>query len=119
MIFFQSFQVCLNIFLHITVMVSIVMKMPVKLLFGEVTCWILAVGFCCLGNKAVLGGMFMAIYRVICIKYPNIASNIQIQRQISNRLLILEWITMIVFVGFHLTGGTLTGTDPIVSFCKV
>ena len=96
-----------------------VMKMPAKTLFGEAMCWIIAVGFSCLGNKAVLGGLFMALYRVICVKYQNIALNIQIQRQISNQLLKLEWITLTLFVGFHMMGATLTGTDPIVAFCKV
>ena len=118
-LFIQTFQACVNIFLVITVTISMVMKAPVNLLFGEKMCWILTTGFCFLGNKTVLGGLFMAVNRVLCVMYPNITRNLQTLRKITNQLMVLEWITLVLLVGFHLTRATLTGTDSVIAFCRV
>ena len=80
-LFIQTFQACVNIFLVITVTISMVMNASVNLLFGEKMCWILAAGFCFLGNKTVLGGLFMAVNRVLCVMYPNITRNLQTLRK--------------------------------------
>ena len=42
----------------------------------------------------VLGGFFIAIYRFILMRIPNVVLNIKQQRQITNQLVVLEWIAL-------------------------
>ena len=48
----------------------------------------------CKGLKMVLGGFFIAIYRFILMRIPNVVFNIKQQRQITNQLVVLEWIAL-------------------------
>ena len=48
----------------------------------------------CKGLKMVLGGFFIAIYRFILMRIPNVVLNIKQQRQITNQLIVLEWISL-------------------------
>ena len=99
--------------------ISMVMKIPAIFVLGEIMCWIIAVGFTCLLSKTILGGLFIALYRVIVIKYQKVALNLQVQWKISKELQKLEGVALISFVGFHMIGASLTGTDPIMALCKV
>ena len=45
----------------------------------------------------------MAAHRVLCIKLPKITYNPNIQRQLSNQLMILEWIVMIFLGSLNLS----------------
>ena len=108
----------LNLFLVLIVFPSFVSETPVKELFGETFSWIVSIAFACLGTKGILGGLSMAVFRIICLKYQNIAMNLQIQKRITTELLILELVTLFLFVGFYYIGVTMAGTDVVISFCK-
>ena len=60
----------------------------------------------------------MSFFRIICLKNRNIATNLQKQKHITNELLILEMITLMLFIGFYYTGVTISGTDVVSAFCK-
>ena len=60
----------------------------------------------------------MSFFRIICLKNRNIATNLQKQKHITNELLILEMITLMLFIGFYYTGVTISGTDVVIAFCK-
>ena len=96
---------------------SIVMETSIGALFGEAICWIIDSLFVIHGIVSVLGELFMAIFRVLCIKYQKIGINIQLQQQISHQLLFLEWIIMVLFIGFRFIGVYVSGTTPILAFC--
>ena len=61
--------------------------------------------------KYILNGFFMSVYRLICMKKPNIALNVQKQRKIINRLIVLELMTLIVFHGLYTCGTKMRGTS--------
>ena len=48
----------------------------------------------CKGLKMALGGFFIAIYRFILMRIPNVVFNVKQQRQITNQLVVLEWIAI-------------------------
>ena len=108
----------LNLFLVLIVFSSFVSETPVKELFGETFSWIVAIAFACLGTKGILGGLSMAVFRIICLKHQNIAMNLQKQKRITTELLILELVTLFLFVGFYYIGVTMAGTDVVIAFCK-
>ena len=45
-------------------------------------------------HTMLLGGFFMALYRIILTKIPSIALNVRSQRRITNELIVLEWVTL-------------------------
>ena len=108
----------LNLFLVLIIFSSFVSETPVKLLFGETFSWIVSIACVFLGTKGILGGLSMAVFRIICLKNKNIGTNLQKQKRITNELLILELITILLFIGFYYTGVTISGTDVVIAFCK-
>ena len=108
----------LNLFLVLIVFLSFLMETPTRELFGENLSWILSIAFVCLSTKGILGGLSMAFFRIICLKNQNIATNLQKQKHITNELLILELITLLLFVGFYYAGAAMSGTDVVIAFCK-
>ena len=116
--FFQSCQFILYLLFAPILVSSIVMKNSVKEMYGDTTCWILAIATSCRGIKQILGGFFMAVYRIICLKRSDIAMNFQSQRGITHRLIVLEWIVMFLLVGFQSFGIVLSGTSPAMSFFR-
>ena len=59
--------------------------------------------------KAGLGGFFMAIYRLICMKKSAIAMSVQTQQKIVNELIILEWIILALLTATAIVGSKLKG----------
>ena len=55
-----------------------------KEIFGEISCWIVKFAVVSICLKQVLGGFFMAFYRIICMKRPDIALNLNKQRHIRS-----------------------------------
>ena len=108
----------LNLFLVLIIFSSFVSETPVKLLFGETFSWIVSIAFAILGTKGILGGLSMAVFRIICLKNQNIAINLQKQKRIRAELLILELITLFLFIGFYYVGVAMSGTDIVLAFCK-
>ena len=108
----------LNLFLVLIVFSSFVSETPVKELFGESFSWIVSIAFACLGTKGILGGLSMAVFRIICLKHQNIARSLEKQKRIRSELLILELITLFFFIGFYYVGVAMSGTDIVLAFCK-
>ena len=86
-------------------------KTPVQDMLGETTCWVLKFGMICNVMKYILGGFFMSIYRLICMKKPSIALNTHRLRKISIELIVLEWITLGFLHGLYFFGTKLRGTS--------
>ena len=105
-------------FLVLIVFSSFVSETPVKELFGETFSWIVSIAFACLGTKGILGGLSMAVFRIICLKHQNIAMSLEKQKRIRSELLILELITLFFFIGFYYVGVAMSGTDIVIAFCK-
>ena len=61
------------------------------------------------GIKAGIGGFFMSIYRLICMKKPAIAMSVQTQQKIVNELIILEWIVLALLTSTTIVGSKLKG----------
>ena len=59
--------------------------------------------------KAGLGGFFMSIYRLICMKKSAIAMSVQTQQKIVNELIILEWIILALLTATAILGSKLKG----------
>ena len=108
----------LNLFLVLIVFSSFLMETSINELFGETLSWIVSITFACLSTKGVLGGLSMAFFRIICLKNKNIGTNLQKQKRITNELLILELVTLLLFIGFYFTGVAISGTDVVIAFCK-
>ena len=108
----------LNLFLVLIIFSSFVSETPVKLLFGETFTWIVSIAFVFLGTKGILGGLSMAVFRIICLKHQNIAMSLEKQKRIRSELLILELITLFLFIGFYYVGVAMSGTDIVLAFCK-
>ena len=51
----------------------------------------------------------MAIYRFILMRIPNIVLNIKQQRQITNQLVVLEWIALGILSAIFELGRSLKG----------
>ena len=91
--------------------VSFATKTSVQELYGETICWFIKLLMTCNVLKYILNGFFMSVYRLICMKKPNIALNIQKQRKIINELIVLELMTLIVFHGLYTFGTKMRGTS--------
>ena len=94
------------------------MNKSIKKLFGEIICWIVSFAYNLSAIKAILGGLFMAVHRVLCLKFPKITFNPQIQRQISKQLMVLEWLTIMFLGGFNSIQAFLTDTNSVMAFCR-
>ena len=108
----------LNLFIVMMVLSSILRETPTKELFGETLSWIVSIAFVCLSTKGILGGLSMAFFRIICLKNQNIGTNLQKQKHITNELLILELITLLLFIGLYYAGASMSDTDVVIAFCK-
>ena len=73
----------------------------------------------CKGLKMVLGGFFIAIYRFILMRIPNVVMNIKQQRQITNQLVVLEWIALGLLTVIFEIGRILRrpGVTPVGFVC--
>ena len=89
-----------------------------KEIFGEISCWIVKFAVVSICLKQVLGGFFMAFYRIICMKRPDIALNLNKQRHIRNQLLVLELTTLIFLSAIELFGTKMRGTSSILAVCR-
>ena len=95
---------------------SIVTQISIPELIGETNCWVMNyILFLCKGLKVVLGGFFMSVYRIICMKKLDIAMNLRRQRRITNKLIGLEWITLGVLSTFFWTGVVLKGQTNFIT----
>ena len=103
-------------FLPILVLASLVTEKPVGELFGKNVCWIFSFLASCCVVKIGVSGFFLAIYRIICLKWP--LQGMKNLRQICNELIVLEWITMFLIQGIHISGIGFTGTDMALAFCR-
>ena len=103
-------------FLPILVLASLVTEKPVGDLFGKNVCWIFSFLASCCVVKIGVSGFFLAIYRIICLKWP--LQGMKNLRQICNELIVLEWITMFLIQGIHISGIGFTGTDMALAFCR-
>ena len=95
---------------------SLSLDTPIKELYGESFSWFFSFIYACRAIRYVVGGFFMAIYRMICMK--NQVQGLKRQNQIMNQLMVLDWITMFFLVGFHFIGADITGTDSSMAFCR-
>ena len=95
---------------------SLAMRTPMKELFGDKVCWMVAFLATLLSFKYVLGGFFMALYRIICFNRPS--QKYQGQRRITNQLFLMEWITMLLLLGFYFIGAGITGTNSDIASCR-
>ena len=68
--------------------------------------------------KIFLGGFFMSVYRLICMKLPNVATSISWQKKIAHQLITLEWITLAISFTLFAIGTNLKGFDPSLPNCK-
>ena len=109
-------KVCGYLLVDFFLVSSLAMRTPVKELFGDNVCWMVAF-LATLGSfKYVLGGFFMALYRIICSNRPS--QKYRRQRQITNQLFLLEWITMLILLGFYFIGAGITGTNSDIASCR-
>ena len=88
----------LNLVMLPTVILLIATRTPMSKLFGDNSCRIMAIVQTCSVIKLILGGFFMAIYRMICLKRP--AMKLARQKQIANQILVLEFLTSVILFGF-------------------
>ena len=95
---------------------SFAMRTAVKELFSDKVCWMVAFLAALLNIKAVLGGFFMALYRIICSNRPS--QKYRRQRQITNQLFLMEGITMLLLLGFYFIGAGITGTNSDIASCR-
>ena len=109
-------KVCGYILVDFFLVSSLAMRTPVKQLFGDKICWMVAFLSALVNIKCVLGGFFMALYRIICSNRPS--QKYRRQRQITNQLFLLEWITMLILLGFYFIGAGITGTNSDIASCR-
>ena len=103
-------------FLPILVLASLVTEKPVGELFGKNVCWNYSFLASCCVTKIGVSGFFLAIYRIICLKWPR--QGMKKMKQISNELILLEFITVFLIQGIHISGIGFTGTDMSLAFCR-
>ena len=109
-------KVSIDPFIHFLSISSLAMRTPVEELFGETTCWMYIFMEEIIGMKYVLGGFFMALYRIICM--VRLGQKQERQRQITNQLFIMEWIIIVSFLGIHLIGAGIAGTNVEMAYCR-
>ena len=114
----QSTKLILNVMSIVFILLSLFYGTPVKTLYGETICSILSGLISCLYMKQILGGFFIATYRIICLKRPDIAMNVQNQRKLRNQLLHLEMTTMGLFLALFGLVATYYGTEPSIEFFR-
>ena len=66
--------------------------------------------------KAILGGFFLAAYRIISIKMHVL--KISDGRRLMNHLIRLEWLTLFLFLGIGFGGTAMSGTNLSLAFCR-
>ena len=109
-------KVCGYLVIDFFLVSSLAMRTPVKELFGDKVCWMDAFLAAFLSFKYVLGGFFMALYRIICSNRPS--QKYRRQRQITNQLFLMEIITMLSLLGFYFIGAGITGTNSDIASCR-
>ena len=114
----QSSKLIFNLLPVLFALISIVSGTPIKDLYGDHLSWIMSGLCCCAAVKQTLGGFFVAIYRIICLKRPEIAMSLQNQRKLRNNLLCLELTTMVLLLVYFYKGATITGTEPSLEFFR-
>ena len=114
----QSSKLVFNLLPTLFVVISIVCGTPIKDLYGDQLCRILSGLLNSSGIKQTLGGFFMGIYRIICLKRPEIAMSQQNQRKLRNHLLRLELATMVLLFVYSYEGASITGTEPSMEFLR-
>ena len=114
----QSSKFIFNLLPALFALISIVSGTPIKDLYGDHLCWIISGLWCASAVKHSIGGFFLAIYRIICLKRPEIAMSQQNQRKIRNNLLCLELTTMALLLVYFYEGATITGTEPSLEFLR-
>ena len=112
----QMIKVCGFLVIDFFIILSLTMRTPVKELFGDIVCWMVVFLDNLISTKYVLGGFFMALYRIICSYRPT--QKYQRQRQITNQLFLIEWIIMLFLLGFYFIGSGITGTNSDIAFCR-
>ena len=116
--FLQSSKFIFNVLPALFALISIVVGTPITHLYGDHLSWIISGLWCCYCVKQTLGGFFVAIYRIICLKRPEIAMSLQNQRRLRNHLLRLELATMVLLFGYTYNGARITGTQPSMEFFR-
>ena len=114
----QSTKLILNLMSTVFVLLSLFHGTPVKTLYGETISSILSGLISCLYMKQILGGFFIATYRIICLKRPDIAMNVLNQRKLRNQLLRLEMTTLGLFLALFGFVATYSGTEPSIEFFR-
>ena len=114
----QSSKLVFNLLPTLFVVISIVCGTPIKDLYGDQLCRILSGLLNSSGIKQTLGGFFMGIYRIICLKRPEIAMSQQNQRKLRNHLLRLELATLVLLFVYSYEGANMTGTEPSMEFLR-
>ena len=114
----QSSKFVVNLILTVFILLSLVFGQPIKILYGDTLCWILSGCFNFMAIKQVLGGFFISIYRIICMKMPKIAMNLESQRKVTNQLLLLELITTVFFLGIFYLGRHVSNTEVTLVFFR-
>ena len=112
----QMIKVSIGFILDFFSISSLAMRTSVEKLFGETTCWMYIWMEILISSKYILGGFFMALYRIICMVRP--AQKQERQRQITNQLFKMEWITIILFVGIYFIGAGIAGTNVEMAYCR-
>ena len=114
----QSSKLIFNLLPTLFVVISIVCGTPIKDLYGDQLCRILSGLLNSSGIKQTLGGFFMGIYRIICLKRPEIAMSLLNQRKLRNHLLRLELATLVLLFVYSYEGASITGTEPSMEFLR-
>ena len=115
---FQSSKLILNLLPTLFVVISIACGTPIKDLYGDQLCRFLSGLLNSSGIKQTLGGFFMGIYRIICLKRPEIAMSQQNQRKLRNHHIRLELATMVFLFLYSYVGASITGTEPSMEFFR-
>ena len=116
-IFFQKSCKLFLVFIATSLTVwSFALDSPIREILGDTGCWILFFGYVCHVTKNVLGGTFMALYRIVCIKKTDITT-ISNSHQRMIKILCLEFIFFILMVGLAFVGNFISGTGLVLAFC--
>ena len=114
----QSSKFIFNILPALFGFISIVIGKPIKDLYGDHLSWSISGLWFSSVVKQTLGGFFIAIYRIICLKRPKIAMSLQNQRKLRNHLLCFELATMVLLLVYFYGGASITGTEPSMEFLR-
>ena len=107
-----------NLLPTIFILISLALGKPLKTLYGDTLCRLLCGCLNFLAIKQVLGGFFIAVYRIICVKMPRVAFNPHSHRKITNQLLLLELITAVFFLEMFYFGGKFTYAGVTLVFLR-